>query len=397
MFWRAWFGAVAAGALIAFSTWIDTPVERFSLWGAALLVSLLGAWWVQRAHKRALAAAEAARLEPESVASASAPAPVPVAAASAPAAEGQEQTALPPEMLRQIVSLRQDAQRTQEAVQEVWRLTGRVNDLLNNLHTATASQLGDLDRTRDLARQVVMVFEEMTHAAREARDEAVRHRAEAERVQQALVKITEGMGAIRNAADSSAKTIRDLDKQTSQIGEIVKLIQTLADQTNMLSLNAAIEAARAGDAGRGFAVVAQEIRVLADRSRAATKQIQQLVSNIQAGTNAAITVMGQSQHEVSRGVETVGSTRGAIEHVLRSFEELSSTVEGFGEKAEETTGQMVELVNSVEEATRLAHQNNATMKELADATWFSEAIKAAECCAQDLAGAAAEVEKTAEK
>lgn len=394
MFWRAWIGAAVAAALIGLSFSFDSPEVRFSLWGAGLLVSLLGSWWVQRVHLAALNRSvelsvqqEAAPVAPQ------APAPVPVAAALQPA--DSLRPSLPPDLVRRISALGADARRTQEAVQEVWRLTGRVNDMLSDLHSATASQLGDLDHTRDLAHHVVQVFEAMTQAAQEAREEAVRHRTEAERVQQALVKITEGMGAIRSAADSSAKTIRDLDKETSQIGEIVKVIQTLADQTNLLSLNAAIEAARAGDAGRGFAVVAQEIRVLADRSRAATKQIQQLVSKIQSGTNAAITVMGQSQTEVGRGVETVGSTRGAIEHVLKSFEELSATVEGFGEKAEETTGQMVDLVKSVEEATRLAHQNNATMKELADSTWFSTAIKQAEASAGELMSAAETVAKEA--
>jgi methyl-accepting chemotaxis protein len=136
---------------------------------------------------------------------------------------------------------------------------------------------------------------------------------------------------------------------------------------------------------------------LADRSRAATRQIQELVSNIQAGTRAAIEVMGQSQTEVGRGVSIVNSTRGAIEEVLRSFEALSSTVESFGDKAEETTGQMVDLVRSVEQATRLAHQNNATMKELADATWFSEAIKAAELRVKELMAAVAHIERDVAK
>ncbi|MFZ5814989.1 MAG: methyl-accepting chemotaxis protein [Bacillota bacterium] len=390
MFWRAWTGALATAAIIIASIWTETFELRVGLWGAGLLVSLLGAWWVGRAHAAAL---QAVGTPPAREAAPALSAPPP--AAAVPQAPAEPVRAIPPELLARVGALKADAQRTQEAVQEVWRLTGRVNDLLTDLHNATASQLGDLDRTRDLAHQVVLVFEAMTQAAREAREEATRHRQEAERVQAALAKITEGMGAIRTATDSSARTIRELDKQTSQIGEIVKLIQNLADQTNLLSLNAAIEAARAGDAGRGFAVVAQEIRVLADRSRAATKQIQQLVTNIQTGTDAAITVMGQSQTEVSRGVETVESTRGAIEQVLRSFEELSGTVEGFGEKAEATTGQMVDLVNSVEEATRLAHQNNATMKELAEATWFSEAIKNAESSARELAAAAAAAERAA--
>lgn len=384
MFWRAWFSTLIAAFLIALSNGFGTPALRYGLWGCALLLSLLGAWWVQRAHRSALQSAVAAlpTPQPQPALPAAPPAPVPVAAAA-------QAPAMRPDLLRRLSSLQSDALQTEEAVQDVRRLTGRVNGLLSNLHTATGRQLGDLDRTRSLAHQVVGVFDQMARAARDAKEEAVRHRAEADRVQQALGKITEGMGAIRTAADSSVRTIRELDTQSNQIGEVVKLIQTLADQTNLLSLNAAIEAARAGDAGRGFAVVAQEIRALADRSRNATRQIQQLVSHIQAGTSAATAVIGQSQHEVGRGVEMVSSTRGAIEQVLQSFESLSATVEGFGEKAEATTGRMADLVKSVDGATRLAEQNNATMKEVAEATWFSEAIRKAESSARELAAAAA--------
>jgi len=384
LFWRAWIGAVTAAGFVLTSVWIESPTVRYGLWGTSLLVSLLGSLWVQRSHQAAMK--QGNPVPPPAPADVpDRPAPVPVAASQA---AGRAERTASPELLNSVAGLKADAEKTQAAVQEVWRLTGRVNDLLSNLYTATTSQLGDLDRTRELARQVVLVSEEMTQSAQAAREEAARHKAQAERVQQALQNITTGMGAIRTAAESSARTIRELDEQTSKIGEIVKLIQTLADQTNMLSLNAAIEAARAGDAGRGFAVVAQEIRVLADRSRAATRQIQDLVTNIQSGTTAAINVIGQSQTEVARGVETVNGTSGAIEQVLHSFGELSGTVESFGAKAEGTTSQMVDLVKSVEEATRLAQQNNGTMKELAEATWFSTAIKNAESSAGGLAATA---------
>jgi len=282
------------------------------------------------------------------------------------------------QLMAEVEALRAEARRTQQAIQEVRRLTGRVNELLASLGQSTASQLKDLDGTGELARQVVQVFAEITEAAAEASEKAVRQRTEADQVQRALAKVTEGMDAIRAAADSSAQSIRELDQHSSQIGEIVKLIQEVADQTNMLSLNAAIEAARAGDAGRGFAVVAQEIRMLADRSSRATQQIEELVGSIQAGTNAAIAVMEQSQAEVSRGVTTVEATSEAIEAVLRSFEELSATVEGFGGRAERAAAQMETLFAAVKAATEVAHQNNATMRELAEANWFSDALSSAE-------------------
>ncbi|WP_374713036.1 methyl-accepting chemotaxis protein [Symbiobacterium terraclitae] len=395
MFWRAWISSLITGAVVASSLWAPSLPGRLALWGAGLLVSVAGGLWVARtgagsfpadareavraASAVADAAAEAAAAAAGSVAAAVDPGAAtaePVAAETGAPGERPAAAAGEPAMAA-LGELTAQAVRTQEAVQEIWRLTGRVNDLLHQLYQATHSQLEDLDRTHGLARQVVAVFADMTEAARAAGEEATRYRQAAEGVQRALEQIGEGMAGIRAAADASARVIRELDMQSGEIGSIVKLIQTVADQTNLLSLNAAIEAARAGEAGRGFAVVAQEVRALADRSRNATKQIQELVAKIQTGTAAAMAAMAESQQEVNRGTETVESTREAIVQVLRSVEQLSLTVEGFGERATATAGEMDELVRAVEGATRLANQNSATARELAEADWFSAAIREA--------------------
>lgn len=410
LFWRAWISSLITGAVVAASLWASSPPVRLALWGAGLLVSLAGGFWVALSHRAALESAQgahgaagtepaAAAAEPavagqpaavEAVAAAVEPATAalePAAAAAQPAGDADEPA------MAALGELAAQAVRTQEAVQEIWRLTGRVNDLLQQLFQATHSQLEDLDRTHGLARQVVAVFAEMTEAARAAGEEATRYRQAAEGVQRALVQIGEGMAGIRAAADASAKVIRDLDMQSGEIGSIVKLIQTVAEQTNLLSLNAAIEAARAGEAGRGFAVVAQEVRALADRSRNATKQIQGLVSKIQTGTAAAMAAMAESQQEVNRGTATVESTREAIVQVLRSVEQLSLTVVGFGERAAATAGEMDELVRAVEGATRLANQNSATARELAEADWFSAAIRDAGKQAEQMVALAEEMER----
>ncbi|MBP2019687.1 methyl-accepting chemotaxis protein [Symbiobacterium terraclitae] len=408
MFWRAWISSLITGAVVASSLWAPSLPGRLALWGAGLLVSVAGGLWVGFSHRASLSAATAAGAEAAAAAAesaAAAEAPGAAAAGSAPADADSGKSAArtgapawPPgtasdePAIAALGELAAQAVRTQEAVQEIQRLTGRVNDLLRRLFEATHAQLEDLGRTQGLARQVVAVFAEMTEAARAAGEEATRYRQAAEGVQQALVRIGEGMAGIRAAADASARVIRELDMQSGEIGSIVKLIQTVADQTNLLSLNAAIEAARAGEAGRGFAVVAQEVRALADRSRKATKQIQELVAKIQTGTAAAMAAVEEQQQEVNRGTATVESTREAIVQVLRSVEQLSLTVEGFGGRAAATAGEMDELVRAVEGATSLANQNSTTARELAEADWFSAAIREAGKQAGELAARAKAME-----
>ena len=110
-----------------------------------------------------------------------------------------------------------------------------------------------------------------------------------------------GMDNIREQIQDTSKRIKRLGESSQEIGDIVSLINDIADQTNILALNAAIQASMAGDAGRGFAVVADEVQRLAERSSAATKQIEALVKTIQTDTNEAVISMEQTTSEVVRG------------------------------------------------------------------------------------------------
>lgn len=287
-------------------------------------------------------------------------------------------------MAEQVSAIAAGAQAERDQVQELWSLVERVNSLLSDLHQTTANQLPDLDRSRDIARQVSVEAGEMAEVARQARHGATDRRAAAGRVQEAIGDITRGMDAIREAVDVSGHRIQDLAQHSSQIGEIVKMIRAIADQTNMLALNAAIEAARAGAAGRGFAVVADEVRKLADRSRNATRQIEELVTNIREGTEAATHAMDDGQAQVSQGTSLVQGAQGAIANILQSAESLDQIVDDFGARAEATSSRMTEVLTAVEEVTRLAHQNNDTMRQLAEADWFSNAIKRTEQLAKEL-------------
>ena len=185
----------------------------------------------------------------------------------------------------------------------------------------------------------------------------------------------DGMSRISFSVMESAKTIEALGKSSDEIGEIIAVIDDIADQTNLLALNAAIEAARAGEQGRGFAVVADEVRKLAERTTKATKEIASMIKSIQGDTDGAVKSMSAGTEEVHNGVglankagesleqivEVVGSVTDMIQQIATAAEEqsaaaeeISTNVESVASITKETAGGARESSVATQELTRLA-------------------------------------------
>jgi twitching motility protein PilJ len=160
----------------------------------------------------------------------------------------------------------------------------------------------------------------------EASAEAARRALDAaEQGNRAVRDTLDGMQRIRSSVQATARKIKSLGDRSLEISEIINVINDITEQTNLLALNAAIEAARAGEAGRGFAVVADEVRKLAEHSRTATKDIAALIKAIQAETNEAVVVMEEGTKEVEVGAglaDQAGKALEAISSVVRQSAEL---------------------------------------------------------------------------
>ncbi|WP_324004160.1 methyl-accepting chemotaxis protein [Aeromonas hydrophila] len=179
--------------------------------------------------------------------------------------------------------------------------------------------------------------------------------------------LEEGSGVIKQTLDSiqsisdtvsnAASSIADLNSHTQQISEIIEVIRGIADQTNLLALNAAIEAARAGEQGRGFAVVADEVRNLASRSAASTQQITGMIGKIQSGADASIRSMENTVNNVSRGVSLASQTGEAIASIQNHASNLTGLMGEISHTLREQSTAANEVVSTVGNITSLSEQS----------------------------------------
>ena len=175
------------------------------------------------------------------------------------------------------------------------------------------------------------------------------------------------MNSIAERVRISAKAVESLGSRSDQIGEIVGTIEDIADQTNLLALNAAIEAARAGEQGRGFAVVADEVRALAERTTRATREIGGMIKAIQQDTKGAVVAMEEGVSEVAKGSEKAADSGMALEKILQQINDVTSQIQQVATAAEEQTATTSEISNNMLQITEVVAQTSRGAHESATA------------------------------
>ncbi len=177
-----------------------------------------------------------------------------------------------------------------------------------------------------------------------------------------------GMQQLSAAVSNSATIIAELGKSSDQIGEIVRTIEDIADQTNLLALNAAIEAARAGEQGRGFAVVADEVRKLAERTTKATKEIGDMIRQIQQDTRGAVDSMQQGTQKVSAGVELVNKTGDALSQIVQMVSESADMIRQIAVASEEQSVATQQIASDIENVAKVTKDSASGAHESAKAS-----------------------------
>ncbi len=224
------------------------------------------------------------------------------------------------------------------------------------LHLAEASehQAQEIAGASAAVNEMAVTIDQVSANAAESAAVAERSVSIANNGAKVVQNTIHGMDTIREQIQDTSKRIKRLGESSQEIGDIVSLINDIADQTNILALNAAIQASMAGDAGRGFAVVADEVQRLAERSAAATKQIEALVKTIQNDTNEAVISMEQTTAEVVRGArlaQDAGVALEEIENVSSSLAELINNISNAARQQASSAGHISNTMNVIQEIT----------------------------------------------
>ncbi|NMG34960.1 HAMP domain-containing protein [Azoarcus sp. TTM-91] len=264
--------------------------------------------------------------------------------------------------LRNMVRLIQDnAERIASASENLAGNTGAIS-------TASAQQSGAAESIAAAIEQMTTSITHVSAFTADARKIATESGDTAQNGAEVIRRVVGDIQRVAQSVDQSAEAIRNLGQQSKEIATVVTVIKEVADQTNLLALNAAIEAARAGEQGRGFAVVADEVRKLAERTAASTEDIARIVGLITTGTDSAVRAMDEQVRGVQRSVALAGEAGEAIARINDSSQQVVSTVSDVSSALDEQATTSTEIARGIEEIAAMSGRNRESTQEVDDAT-----------------------------
>jgi methyl-accepting chemotaxis protein len=278
--------------------------------------------------------------------------------------------------------------------EEAGRAVGEIATAVSDVARGAERQVRTVEEAKVMALEVVGASQASAANAQETASAAEEARVFAEEGAGAVADATEAMEAVKESSEEATEAIRSLGDKSSHIGGIVATITGIAQQTNLLALNAAIEAARAGEQGRGFAVVADEVRKLAEESQAAAASISELIREIQKETARAVEVVETGAQRTEDGVAKVELARSSFAKIGAAVEDVNGRVGQISSSVEQIADSSHRMQTSMDDVARLAELSSAATQEVSASTeQTSASAEQIAASAQELAATATGLER----
>jgi methyl-accepting chemotaxis protein len=257
------------------------------------------------------------------------------------------------------------AQETSRSAQETTSAVSQLSQVIDGIARGATDQARQVQTTSATATQMAAGIEEVATNANQVATASQQARLVAERGGQAVRETTVAMNEIQTVVGEAASKVRELGALGQKIGAVVETIDDIAEQTNLLALNAAIEAARAGEHGKGFAVVADEVRKLAERSGRETKQIAELIAQVQTGTRDAVGAMDNGAAKVELGSQKAAQAGQALDEILKSVQDTVRQVGEIASSSRQMAGGARSVTDSMHSISAVVEESSAATEEMA--------------------------------
>ena len=250
-----------------------------------------------------------------------------------------------------------------KGVEHVSNFTRKTLETTTTMANGATNQAKEIEHINKLAKDMVKVAGDTSNSANRASQSAQLAKQVAEKGGIVLKKSIDAMYHIKEAVLETSKRVKLLGETSSRIGEITEFMSYVANRTNLLSLNASIEAAKAGEEGRGFTIVADEVRKLATRSKNAVQEINKLIEDIQTGTSDAVMAMERGNKEVAEGTKMVDEAGDALREILKAVEISTTSVEEISKATKQQFKSNEDIVSIMERIANIAQKTAEGARE----------------------------------
>ena len=253
---------------------------------------------------------------------------------------------------------------SEQCAETITHVAGKVSDIAGDAQRQNETFIQVVDQIRSMTENVTSIADSSDRMSRSSANAGKAAARGSEVIQQAV----EQMGQITATVDQSAESVAELGERSQEIGEIINTISGIAEQTNLLALNAAIEAARAGEHGRGFAVVADEVRKLAEQSSEAANEVASIIQAIQNETQKAVSSMKDGTAAVKEGSTVVSRAGEQFQHIVESIHEVDELIQKNHKEANSASDASMEVLSAAEEVEQLTKNVTANIDAISSAT-----------------------------